>query len=138
MTIVLIKSTCGTLAPRNACMESLPPPPSDTDSDSGDETVPADPETWDRRDVLRCVRWVARTFSVRAPRKHLLPDTGAGLLQLTEENWLQVCEGTAEAARIYHAYVRHAHATAKGRPPPPPLPEHQAAASTSQPISMYY
>ncbi|XP_045495274.1 DNA-binding protein D-ETS-6-like [Colias croceus] len=118
-------------------MESLPPPPSDTDTDSGDETVPADPETWDRRDVLRCVRWVARTFSVRAPRKHLLPDTGAGLLQLTEENWLQVCEGTSEAARIYHAYVRHAHATAKGRPPPPPLPEHQAAASTSQPINPY-
>ncbi|CAK1549294.1 unnamed protein product [Leptosia nina] len=117
-------------------MESHPLPPSDTESDSGDETVPADPETWTRRDVLRCVRWVARTFSLRAPRKHLLPASGPALLCLTEDNWLQVCEGSGEAARIFHAYMRHTHATAKGQPPPPPLPEHQA--STSTPTTQTY
>lgn len=49
-----------------------------------------DPEKWERGDVLRCVRWVARTFGVCAPRRHLLPDTGRALLQLTQDNWLQV------------------------------------------------
>ncbi|CAH4037606.1 unnamed protein product [Pieris brassicae] len=114
-------------------MEPRPPPssPSDTDSDSGDETVPADPETWVRRDVVRCVRWAARTFRVHAPRRHLLPSSGAALLQLTEEHWLQVCEGKTEAARIFHTYVQHVHAEAKGRPPPEPLPEHQASTSAA-------
>ncbi|CAF4905191.1 unnamed protein product [Pieris macdunnoughi] len=114
-------------------MEPRPPPssPSDTDSDSGDETVPADPETWVRRDVVRCVRWAARTFRVHAPRRHLLPTSGAALLQLTEEHWLQVCDGKTEAARIFHTYVQHVHAEAKGRPPPEPLPEHQASTSAA-------
>lgn len=50
----------------------------------------ADPEKWDGRDVARCVRWVARTFDVRAPRRHLLPSSGFALLQLSQDNWLQV------------------------------------------------
>ncbi|XP_041987485.1 DNA-binding protein D-ETS-6-like [Aricia agestis] len=111
-------------------MEPALPVP-DSDSDSGDETVPADPEKWSGGDVARCVRWVSRTFSVPAPRRHLLPDTGAALLQLTEDHWQQVCDGNSQAARIFHAYLKHAHAAAKGRPPPPPLPEHQAASTTS-------
>lgn len=102
----------------------------DSDVDeSGDDTVPADPEKWERPDVLRCVRWVARTFGVCAPRKHLLPDTGRALLALTEDNWVQVCDGSEQSARIYHAYLRHAHAGATGQPPPEPLPEHQATTS---------
>ncbi|XP_026733373.1 DNA-binding protein D-ETS-6-like [Trichoplusia ni] len=102
----------------------------DSDVDeSGDDSVPADPEKWSRDDVFRCVRWVSRTFGVCAPRKHLLPDSGRGLLALTEDNWLQVCSGSEQAARIYHAYVRHAHAGATGRAPPEPLPEHQATTS---------
>ncbi|KAF9805727.1 hypothetical protein SFRURICE_009359 [Spodoptera frugiperda] len=87
------------------------------------------PEKWERPDVLRCVRWVARTFGVCAPRKHLLPDTGRALLALTEDNWVQVCDGSEQSARIYHAYLRHAHAGATGQPPPEPLPEHQATTS---------
>ncbi|XP_022130038.1 DNA-binding protein D-ETS-6-like [Pieris rapae] len=120
-------------------MEPRPPPssPSDTDTDSGDETVPADPETWVRRDVVRCVRWAARTFRVHAPRRHLLPTSGAALLQLTEEHWLQVCEGKTEAARIFHTYVQHVHAEAKGRPPPEPLPEHQASTSAATHTNPY-
>lgn len=62
----------------------------------------ADPEKWDGRDVARCVRWVARTFSVRAPRRHLLPDCGASLLQLTQDHWLQVCY-----IEIYTAIMHH-------------------------------
>ncbi|KOB70484.1 DNA-binding protein D-ETS-6, partial [Operophtera brumata] len=132
-----------TLAPRHACMEPerSPPPPtparrdSDYSEDSGDETVPADPEKWERRDVVRCVRWVARTFSVRAPRRHLLPASGRALLQLTLDNWLQVCSGSEQAARIYHAYLQHAHASATGRAPPPPLPEHQAEPCSSAPCT---
>ncbi|CAH0714090.1 unnamed protein product, partial [Brenthis ino] len=112
---------------------SLPTPPSDSDSDpdgSGEESVPADPEQWEQKDVVRCVRWVSRTFSVAAPRRHLLPASGRGLLALTEENWLQVCGNDAHSARIFHTYLQHTHAAAKGRPPPPPLPEHQASSST--------
>ncbi|XP_072938887.1 DNA-binding protein D-ETS-6-like [Epargyreus clarus] len=104
---------------------------SDSDSDSGDETVPGDPEKWERRDVLRWVRWAACTFSVRAPRRRLLPHAGPALLQLTPEDWLQVCEGESEAARILQAHVQHARAAATGRAPPPPLPEHQAPAHSS-------
>nr|XP_034827355.1 transcriptional regulator ERG homolog [Maniola hyperantus] len=106
-------------------MEPGFPPCGDSSADSsGDETVPADPEQWQRADVLRCVRWVSRTFSVPAPRRHLLPDCGRALLHLTEANWLQVCDGHEQAARIFHAYLQHAHAAATGRAPPPPLPEH--------------
>ncbi|KAJ0175389.1 hypothetical protein K1T71_008548 [Dendrolimus kikuchii] len=113
----------------------LPPTAAEVDcatDSSGDEekTVPSDPEKWARGDVLRCVRWVARTFKVQAPRRHLLPDSGRALLALTEENWIQVCNGSEQSARIYHAYLRHAHANATGQPPPPPLPEHQATTST--------
>ncbi|XP_049868118.1 DNA-binding protein D-ETS-6-like [Pectinophora gossypiella] len=97
----------------------------DHDTDSGDESVPSDPRQWSCGDVRRVVRWVSRTFRVRAPRRHLLPGAGAALLQLTEDHWLEVCEGDAQAARIFHAYVRHAHAQVSGAPPPPPLPEHQ-------------
>ncbi|CAH2107911.1 unnamed protein product [Euphydryas editha] len=89
-----------------------------------------DPEQWQQGDVVRCVRWVSRTFSVPAPRRHLLPPCGPALLALTEDNWLQVCGGNSQAARIFHAYMQHTHATAKGRPPPPPLPEHQAPSNT--------
>ncbi|XP_028037133.1 DNA-binding protein D-ETS-6-like [Bombyx mandarina] len=99
-------------------------------SDNEDETVPADPEKWDRSDVMRCVRWVARTFRVAAPRRHLLPDTGKDLLALTAQQWTEVCSGDEQAGRIYDAYIRHAHASATGLPPPPPLPEHQASSST--------
>ncbi|CAK1601432.1 unnamed protein product [Parnassius mnemosyne] len=105
-------------------------PPSDSESDSGDDTVPADPAKWERRDVVRCVRWVARKFGVRAPRRSLLPRCGAGLLALDDHAWLQVCEGNSAAARIFSAYVAHAHASATGRPPPAPLPEHQATPAT--------
>ncbi|KPJ13336.1 hypothetical protein RR48_03544 [Papilio machaon] len=91
----------------------------------------ADPGTWQRRDVVRCVRWVARTFKVRAPRRHLLPRTGQQLLALDDAAWLQVCEGCSASARIFSAYVAHAHASATGRPPPAPQPEHQAAATSS-------
>lgn len=49
-----------------------------------------DPEKWERRDVLRWVRWAARTFGVRAPRRRLLPGAGPALLQLTADDWLQV------------------------------------------------
>lgn len=41
--------------------------------------------------MRRWMRWAARTFRVRAPRKHLLPSTGAALLALTLDNWVQVC-----------------------------------------------
>ncbi|XP_047530145.1 DNA-binding protein D-ETS-6-like [Vanessa atalanta] len=116
---------------------ALPSPPSDSDSESGDETVPADPEQWKQVDVVRCVRWVSRTFSVPAPRRHLLPPTGPALLALTEDNWLQVCGGNSQAARIFHAYLQHANAAAKGRPPPPPLPEHQAPSTNSAPEQPY-
>lgn len=44
----------------------------------------------------------------------------------------QVCEGCASAARIFSAYVAHAHASATGLPPPAPLPEHQAASTSNQ------
>ncbi|XP_026314113.1 DNA-binding protein D-ETS-6-like [Hyposmocoma kahamanoa] len=109
----------------------MDPPPTDSDTDSGDDTVPADPEKWDAADVRRCARWVARKFAVRAPRRHLLPDTGKALLALTVDNWTQVCDGDISAARIFHAYLQHAVATARGAPPPPPLPEHQQPPSTS-------
>ncbi|XP_045534511.1 DNA-binding protein D-ETS-6 isoform X2 [Papilio machaon] len=115
-------------------MEPAPCASSSSDesgSDSGDDTVPADPGTWQRRDVVRCVRWAARTFKVRAPRRHLLPRTGQQLLALDDAAWLQVCEGCSASARIFSAYVAHAHASATGRPPPAPLPEHQAAATSS-------
>ncbi|KAL0830968.1 hypothetical protein ABMA28_001856 [Loxostege sticticalis] len=104
-----------------------PAPDSGADSDSGDDAVPTDPEKWEQKDVRRWMRWAARTFRVRAPRKHLLPSTGAALLALTLDNWVQVCEGEEQPARIFHAFLAHAHATARGQPPPPPLPEHQAA-----------
>lgn len=55
-------------------------------------TCSADPEKWDAADVRRCARWVARKFAVRAPRRHLLPDTGKALLALTVDNWTQVGE----------------------------------------------
>lgn len=42
---------------------------------------------------------------------------------------VQVCSGNEQAARIFQAYVAHAHAAAKGRPPPPQLPEHQTSSS---------
>ncbi|CAG4961686.1 unnamed protein product [Parnassius apollo] len=90
-----------------------------------------DPAKWERCDVVRCVRWVARKFGVRAPRRSLLPRCGADLLALDDHAWLQVCEGNSAAARIFSAYVAHAHASATGRPPPAPLPEHQAAPATS-------
>ncbi|XP_013175066.1 PREDICTED: DNA-binding protein D-ETS-6-like [Papilio xuthus] len=115
-------------------MEPAPCASSSSDesgSDSGDDTVPADPSTWQRRDVVRCVRWAARTFKVRAPRRRLLPRTGRQLLALDDAAWLQVCEGCSASARIFSAYVAHAHASATGRPPPAPLPEHQAAAAPS-------
>lgn len=53
-------------------------------------TLLSDPEKWDRSDVMRCVRWVARTFRVAAPRRHLLPDTGKDLLALTAQQWTEV------------------------------------------------
>ncbi|CAB3224055.1 unnamed protein product [Arctia plantaginis] len=120
-------------------MESaLPTPPADSDAeDSGDDSVPADPEKWERPDVARCIRWVAKTFSLRAPRKHLLPDTGKALLALTQDNWTQICDGNEQSARIYHAYLRHTHAGAKGAPPPDPLPEHQAASSSASDYNPY-
>ncbi|CAH2075861.1 unnamed protein product, partial [Iphiclides podalirius] len=122
-----------TLAPRHACMEPAPPTPStDSEADSGDESVPADPAKWERRDVVRCVRWVARKFGVRSPRRSLLPRTGPALLALGTDGWLQVCEGCEPAARIFSAYVAHAHASATGLPPPAPLPEHQAAGTSGQ------
>ncbi|XP_039751586.1 DNA-binding protein D-ETS-6-like isoform X2 [Pararge aegeria] len=109
------------------------PPSSESGSESGEETVvPGDPAQWQQEDVARCVQWVARTFSVPAPGR-LLPASGAQLLQLSEDDWLRVCEGGAQAARIFHAYLQHAHAAATGRAPPPPLPEHQATSSTAQP-----
>lgn len=49
-----------------------------------------DPATWQRRDVVRCVRWAARTFKVRVPRRRLLPRTGRQLLDLDDTAWLQV------------------------------------------------
>ncbi|XP_045768889.1 protein FEV-like isoform X2 [Maniola jurtina] len=114
-------------------MEPAFPSCSDSSSDSpGEETVPADPEQWERADVLRCVRWVARTFSVPAPRRHLLPDAGRALVHLTEANWLQVCDGHEQAARIFHVYLQHAHAAAKGRKPPPPLIEHTRPSSPTE------
>ncbi|RVE45319.1 hypothetical protein evm_010024 [Chilo suppressalis] len=99
------------------------------DSDEGDEAVPTDPEKWEVRDVQRWLRWAERVFSVRAPRAHLLPAHGRGLLALTTHDWKQVCEGDEQSARIFHAFLAHAHATARGQPPPPPLPEHQAQPS---------
>ncbi|KAL4715330.1 hypothetical protein ACJJTC_015101 [Scirpophaga incertulas] len=108
-------------------MEALPPSPdSGADSDSGDESVPTDPEKWESRDVRRWLRWVARAFHVRAPRARHLPRRGTDLLALTPASWKQVCEGDEQTARILSAFLAHAHATAQGRPPPPPLPEHQA------------
>ncbi|CAH2236522.1 jg8006 [Pararge aegeria aegeria] len=130
------RHVAATLAPRHAFMEpAFPasPPSSESGSESGEETVvPGDPAQWQQEDVARCVQWVARTFSVPAPGR-LLPASGAQLLQLSEDDWLRVCEGGAQAARIFHAYLQHAHAAATGRAPPPPLPEHQATSSTAQP-----
>ncbi|CAG9578077.1 unnamed protein product [Danaus chrysippus] len=139
------------LAPRYEWMES-PLPAHEQQQDDEDDTVPAgkytptllccgnewtcrdlcDPEKWVCGDVVRCVRWVSRQFSVPAPKTHLLPSSGAELLALTADNWLEVCSGNEQAARIFQAYVAHAHAAAKGRPPPPQLPEHQTSSSQQQ------
>ncbi|KAJ2942533.1 hypothetical protein O0L34_g2000 [Tuta absoluta] len=104
-----------------------------SDTDDGGDTVPSDPQKWSSGDVRRVVRYVSRTFTVRAPRGHLLPDSGAALLAVTEDQWRQVCEGDEQAARIYHAYIRHSYAQATGAPPPPPLPEHQQAPAPPPP-----
>ncbi|XP_052739595.1 DNA-binding protein D-ETS-6-like isoform X2 [Bicyclus anynana] len=116
---------------RHACMERAPasPPASSSDSDSeGEEIlVPGDPTQWGREDVERCVQWVSRKFSLPEPRGLLLPDTGGELLTYTEDDWIHVCEGNAQAARIFHAYLQHAHASAGRGPPPPRLPELERA-----------
>ncbi|XP_048007129.1 DNA-binding protein D-ETS-6-like [Leguminivora glycinivorella] len=103
-------------------------PPSPTQDD--EVLVPSDPVKWDGRDVRRWVRWASRAFSVSAPRAHLLPDSGAALLELTDQQWLQVCSGNEQSARLLRAHLQHARCAAAGLPPPPPLPDHQAPSTT--------
>ncbi|XP_048480441.1 uncharacterized protein LOC125489248 [Plutella xylostella] len=107
-----------------------------TTDQPGDETenvlVPSDPAKWDGGDVRRWTRWAARTFRVRVPRAHLLPDRGAALLALTEDQWLQVCE-SPQAAQLLRAHLQHARAAAAGLPPPPPLDHHVEAPETPSP-----
>ncbi|XP_052754762.1 DNA-binding protein D-ETS-6-like [Galleria mellonella] len=130
-----------TLAPQHAYMEAEPPtssaqPDSATDGsdDSGDECVPTDPEVWNWKDIRRWLRFTSDKFGVRASRRHLLPRTGALLLQLTEANWLEICEFDEKAARTFYTFLAHENARAHGQPPPPQLQEHQST-STSQPAA---
>lgn len=78
--------------------------------------------------MQRWVSWAARAFRLRAPRRHLLPDSGAALLALGDAQWLQACDGCAASARLLRAHLEHARCAAAGLPPPPPLPAHEAPA----------
>ncbi|XP_063366053.1 DNA-binding protein D-ETS-6-like [Cydia amplana] len=112
-----------------------PEHPSSPAHDDDEVLVPSDPVKWDRRDVRRWVRWASRAFSVSAPRTHLLPDSGAALLELTDQQWLQVCSGNEQSARLLRAHLQHARCAAAGLPPPPPLPDHQAPSAVAIPYS---
>ncbi|XP_063618564.1 DNA-binding protein D-ETS-6-like [Cydia splendana] len=116
-------------------LPATPEHPSSPANDDDEVLVPTDPEKWDGRDVRRWVRWASRAFSVSAPRAHLLPDSGAALLELTDQQWLQVCSGNEQSARLLRAHLQHARCAAAGLPPPPPLPDHQAPSTVAIPYS---